>query len=222
MRIRGFGSLTNNAPLYVIDGVPTFDNTQINALNVESQTILKDAGAASIYGARAAGGVIVLTTKHGKYNGKTNISLEYTTGVTLPGEGQENLNPRQQADKVYEALRNSGATNANGQPYGPDLNNPVLPDYILVGVPGHSNIGNVMAGDPRIAAALANYNIDPAKGQLIQATAANKAGTNWYQAMTRAAPTTRVGVSFTGGNDRAHYYTNFTHETSFLEKLIRL
>lgn len=210
VRIRGFGSLTNNAPLYVIDGVPTFDNTQINALNVESQTILKDAGAASIYGARAAGGVIVLTTKHGKYNGKTNISLEFTTGVALRGEGQKNLNPQQQADKVYEALINSGAGSAAGQPYGNDLNHPVLPDYILVGVPGQSNTGNVMAGDPRIATALSNYNIDPNKGQLIQVTAANKEGTDWYKAMTRVAPTSRVGVSFSGGSDRAHYYTNFT------------
>ncbi|HEY5746835.1 MAG TPA: SusC/RagA family TonB-linked outer membrane protein [Chryseolinea sp.] len=210
-RIRGFGSLTNNNPLYVIDGVPTFDNTQINALNVESQVVLKDAGAASIYGARAAGGVIVITTKHGKYNAKPTANLDFTTGVTLPGNGPQNLNPQQQADKVYEALRNSGAQNANGQPYGPDLNHPVLPDYILVGVPGQANTGNVMEGDPRIATALAHYNIDPNKGQLIQVAAANKAGTNWYKEMTRPAPTTRLSLSLSGGTERSHYYTNFTY-----------
>ncbi|MEI9919072.1 MAG: SusC/RagA family TonB-linked outer membrane protein [Bacteroidota bacterium] len=210
-RIRGFGSLTNNQPLYVIDGVPTFDNTQINALNVESQVVLKDAGAASIYGARAAGGVIIITTKHGKYNGKANASLDFTTGITLPGNGPHNLNPQQQANKVYEALRNSGAQNANGQPYGSDLNNPVLPDYILAGVPGQPNTGNILEGDPRIATVLANYNIDASKGQLVQLVAANKAGTNWYKALTRAAPTTRLGLSLSGGNDKAHYYTNFTY-----------
>ncbi len=165
VRIRGFGSLTNNQPLYVIDGVPTFDNTQINPYDVETQTILKDAGAASIYGARAAAGVIVITTKHGKYDGKTVVSVDMNTGTTLPGDGQKNLNPQQQANKVYEALRNSGAANANGQPYGTNLNNPTLPDYILVGVPGGANAGNVMAGDPRIATALSNYNIDATKGQ---------------------------------------------------------
>ncbi len=211
VRIRGFGPLTNNAPLYIVDGVPTFDNTQINPYDIESQTILKDAGACSIYGARAAAGVIVITTKHGRYDGKTNVSLDVNTGVTLPGEGQKNLNPQQQANKVYEALRNSGAKNANGQPYGTDLNNPVLPDYILVGVPGKSNIGNVMTGDPRIQTALDNYNIDASKGQLIQVTAANKAGTDWYKAMTRNAPVTRVSLGLSGGNDRAHYYTNFSY-----------
>ncbi len=50
-----------------------------------------------------------------------------------------------------------------------------------------------MAGDPRIATALANYNIDPGKGQLVQLTAANKGGTDWYKALTRVAPTTRLG-----------------------------
>jgi len=212
VRIRGFGSLTNNAPLYVIDGVPTFDNTQINPYDIESQTILKDAGAASIYGARAAAGVIVITTKHGKYDGKTNVTLDFNTGVTLPGEGQKNLNPQQQADKVYEALRNSGAKNANGKPYGSDLNNPTLPDYILVGDPKTgARYGNVMSGDPRIATALANYNIDPSKPPLVQVIAANKAGTDWYKAMTRNAPVTRVSLGLSGGNDRAHYYSNFSY-----------
>lgn len=210
-RIRGFGSLTNNAPLYVIDGAPTFDNTQINALNVESQVVLKDASAASIYGARAAGGVIIITTKHGKYNSKPQVLFDYTTGVTLPGNGPENLNPQQQANKVYEALRNSGVQNANGQPYGPDLHNPVLPDYILVGVPGQANIGNVMEGDPRIATALDHYNVDPGSGQLIQVTAANKTGTDWYKELTRIAPTTRLGLSLTGGTERSQYYVNFTY-----------
>ncbi len=211
VRIRGFGSFTNNQPLYIIDGVPTFDNTQINPYDVESQTILKDAGAASIYGARAAAGVIVITTKHGKYDGKTNISLDVNTGVTFPGNGISKLNPQQQANKVYEALRNTPGGTATNQPYGPDLNNPVLPDYIDVGIPGKGNVGNVMAGDPRIATALANYNVDPNNGQLIQVIQANKAGTDWYKAMTRTAPTTRVSLGLSGGNDKAHYYTNFTY-----------
>jgi len=71
VRIRGFGSFGNNSPLYIIDGVPTFDNSNINPYDVESQTVLKDAGAAAIYGARASAGVIVVTTKHGRYNGST-------------------------------------------------------------------------------------------------------------------------------------------------------
>src|SRR5207237_10310508 len=70
VRIRGFGSFTNNEPLYVVDGVPTTNIDFLNGNDIESTTILKDAASASIYGARAAAGVIVVTTKKGKYNSK--------------------------------------------------------------------------------------------------------------------------------------------------------
>src|SRR5690348_11318001 len=66
VRIRGYGSFTANNPLYVVDGVPTYDISEINSNDIETTTVLKDAGSASIYGARAAAGVILITTKHGK------------------------------------------------------------------------------------------------------------------------------------------------------------
>jgi len=213
VRIRGFGSFGNNSPLYVIDGVPTFDYTNINPYDVESQTVLKDAGAASIYGARAASGVIIITTKHGKYDGKTNVSLDMSTSVSMRGNGVDALNPQQQANKVYEALRNTPGANSSSvnNAYGTDLNNPILPDYINVGVPGKGNVGNVFNGDPRIATALANYNIDPSKGQIIQVVAANKSGTDWYKALTRTAPVSRISLGLSSGSERAHYYANFSY-----------
>ncbi|MBI1769631.1 MAG: TonB-dependent receptor [Bacteroidetes bacterium] len=213
VRIRGFGSFGNNTPLYVIDGVPTFDNSNVNPYDIESQTILKDAGAASIYGARAASGVIIITTKHGKYDGTTNVSLDINSGVTMQGSGIGILKPQDQANKVYEALRNtSGATTATAKDsYGTDINNPKLPDFINVGIPGGGAVGNVFAGDPRIATALANYNVDPSKGQIIQVTAADKGGVDWYKAMTRVAPVTRLSLGLSGGGEKAHYYANFTY-----------
>ena len=69
IRIRGIGSINNNEPLYVIDGVPVQNEANFNFLNpndIESIQVLKDAAAASIYGARAANGVIVITTRKGK------------------------------------------------------------------------------------------------------------------------------------------------------------
>jgi TonB-dependent SusC/RagA subfamily outer membrane receptor len=68
VRIRGIGSINNNEPLYVVDGVPVQNETNMNFLNpndIESMQVLKDASA-SIYGARAANGVIVITTKKRK------------------------------------------------------------------------------------------------------------------------------------------------------------
>lgn len=205
VRIRGFGSFGGNAPLFIVDGVPTFDVSNINPYDIESTTVLKDAGAASIYGARASGGVIVYTTKHGKYDGTTKVDFDMSTGLNFPGSGIAMLNPQQQASKVYEALRNGGGSAAN-QPYGPDLNNPVVPDYINV-----AGVGNIFNGDPRIAAGLANYNVDFDKGAIVQVVAANKAGTDWYKEMTRVAPVNRYSLGISGGNDRAHYYLSMAH-----------
>lgn len=211
IRIRGFGSLTNNSPLYIVDGVPTYDVSNLNPYDIETTTVLKDAGAASIYGARAAAGVVIYTTKHGKNDGKTRVDFDMSTGLNFPGDGISMLNPQQQANKVYEALRNGGG-NATGQPYGSDLNNPVVPDYINVGVQQSDGswkpTGNISEGDPRIALALANYNVDPTKGATIQVVKANKGGTDWYKEMTRVAPVNRYSLGMSGGNDRAHYYLN--------------
>jgi len=211
VRIRGFGSFGNNNPLYIIDGVPTFDNSNINPYDVESQTILKDAGAAAIYGARASAGVIVITTKHGKYDGSTKVSVDMNTGATMQGSGVPNLSPQEQANKVYEAQKNTPGGSATGQPYGSNLDSPTIPDYINVGIPDKGAIGNVMEGDPRIATALANYNINPDKGQIIQVVKANRAGTDWYKAMTRVAPVTRLSLGLSAGSNAAHIYANFTY-----------
>lgn len=237
VRIRGFGSFGNNQPLIVIDGVPTLENSNtvsgltigltgggintfanINPYDVESITVLKDAGSASIYGSRASNGVMVITTRHGQYNGKTKISLDINSGVTLQGSGLATLNPQLQADKTYEAFRNGGVSipaNSTGYAYGTDINNPVLPDYINVGVQNADKswipTWGVSDGDPRLAAALANYNIDPDKGAVVQVVKANKSGTDWYKACTRAAPVTRMSLGISGGNEKAHYYSGFAY-----------
>jgi TonB-linked SusC/RagA family outer membrane protein len=216
VRIRGFGSLGNNAPLYIVDGVPTYDVSNLNSYDIESTTVLKDAGAASIYGARAAAGVIVYTTKHGKNDGKTHIDFDMSSGLAYPGNGIANLNPQQQANKVYEALRNSGATSAAGQPYGDDLNNPKIPDYVNVGVQQQDGswkpTGNIMEGDPRIQAARDNYNVDFNKGPIVQVVKASKGdGTDWYKALTRVAPINRFSLGMYGGTDKGHYYMNASY-----------
>ncbi len=214
VRIRGFGSFGGNAPLYVVDGVPTYDVSNINPTDIESTTVLKDAGAASIYGARASAGVIIYTTKHGNYDGKTKIDFDMSTGLTFPGSGISMLNPQDQANKVYEALRNGGG-NATGQPYGSDINNAVLPDYINVGVKQGDGswkpTGNINENDPRIAAALSSYNVDPDKGAIIQVVKANKGGTDWYGAMTQVAPVNRYSLGVSSGTEKAHYYMNLAY-----------
>src|SRR5258706_12098702 len=73
VRIRGINTFGDNTPLFVVDGVPTLNISDLNPNDIGSVQILKDAGAASIYGSRAANGVIILTTKKGR-NGKPVVS----------------------------------------------------------------------------------------------------------------------------------------------------
>lgn len=79
--IRGAGSLNGMAPLYVVDGVPQAAGFKFNMRDVASIEILKDAGSAAIYGSRAAGGVILITTIRGKDGGKPVVNANARSGV---------------------------------------------------------------------------------------------------------------------------------------------
>ncbi|WP_333819482.1 SusC/RagA family TonB-linked outer membrane protein [Ohtaekwangia sp.] len=208
VRIRGFGSFTSNTPLYIVDGVPTYDVSDINPNDIETTTVLKDAGAASIYGSRASSGVIVYTTKHGKRDGKIAVTYDMSVGMTNPGKGIDILNPQQTADKTWEALKNAGSEVKHPQ-YGTGAT-PVLPDYINVGAKDKDGNwaanGGIFEGDPRIQIARDNYNVDFDKGPIVQVVKANKSGTDWYDAMTRVAPITRHSLGLSGGNDRSHFF----------------
>lgn len=115
--IRGLGTIGNNSPLYVIDGVPTRELTFVNPSDIESMTVLKDASAAAIYGSRASGGVIVITTKNGAI-GKTNFELNYYSGLQLATNLPKMLNAEQYLNVVEKAWNNVGYTGEN--PYTKD------------------------------------------------------------------------------------------------------
>jgi len=105
VRIRGFSSFENNDPLYVVDGVPTQDIASMNPNDVESISVLKDAGAASIYGSRASNGVILVTTKKGSKGTKVNYTMSY--GTQDPGSGPKNLcNTQEMADLQWLVYKN--------------------------------------------------------------------------------------------------------------------
>jgi TonB-dependent SusC/RagA subfamily outer membrane receptor len=81
VRIRGEGTLNNNDPLYIIDGTPTTRSmSELASMDIESIQVLKDASSASIYGARAANGVIIITTRKGK---KGKLTVDFNTSHTL-------------------------------------------------------------------------------------------------------------------------------------------
>lgn len=107
INIRGLGTMGSSSPLVIIDGIIGGDLNSLNAADIESMDVLKDAASAAIYGARAANGVILITTKQGK-EGKTSISYDGYVGIQNPGKSLNVLDAYQYMDYLNEATDNSG------------------------------------------------------------------------------------------------------------------
>lgn len=145
-RIRGTNSLSlSSYPLIVVDGVPMFTSenesslgyastnplSSINPSDIESIDIAKDAAATSIYGSRAANGVVFITTKKGK-RGAATVSLESWIGFTSPNKLPDVLNAAEYIEIKNEGLRNEGTYDpvSNYYDYSLDANgNPIDTDW---------------------------------------------------------------------------------------------
>ncbi len=142
VRIRGvgLGRLGFNDPLYVIDGVPTLSGMhELNPNDIESLQVLRDAASASIYGSRAANGVIIITTKKGR-EGKVRVDLRSNVSTEDFNFDVNPLNTEQRAAAVWQAAVNDGTNPNSASPlyqyeWNGDFSNPVLnkillPEYI--------------------------------------------------------------------------------------------
>ncbi len=127
VRIRGIGSFNSSQdPLYVIDGVPT--TSSLNSLNmndIESMQVLKDAASASIYGSRAANGVVIITTRKGKKGDK--VKVDFSTNLTAQFYNSQSMmklsNSREYATAMAQAALNDGLDPVvYAHNYGLDLN----------------------------------------------------------------------------------------------------
>ena len=118
VRIRGTGTLNNNDPLYIIDGVPTKAGMhELNGNDIESIQVLKDAASASIYGSRAANGVIIITTKGGK-EGKVKIDFDASLSVQTYAHKMKVLNAKEFGQMMWQGYVNDGLNpNLNGLGY---------------------------------------------------------------------------------------------------------
>ena len=128
VRIRGFSSFSNNDPLYIVVGVPTQDISSLHPNDIESLSVLKDAGAASIYGSRASNGVIIVSTRKGAKGTKVTYNMYY--GTQSPGDGPDNvLNTQGFADLQWLVYQNDGTVETHPF-YGLSTNaNPTLPSW---------------------------------------------------------------------------------------------
>lgn len=178
--IRGVGTLNNTDPLYVIDGVPTKAGMhELNPNDIESMQVLKDASSASIYGSRAANGVIIITTKKGK-KGKMRIDLNYYTAFSQYAKKTEVLNAKQFGEVLWRANVNDGINpNSNNLSYNfewgtqngaPSLFNMYVPEYL-----------------------------DGAK-------TIKSANTNWYDEISRTGQANSVDVAVSSSSDKGSYF----------------
>lgn len=196
IRIRGITSFGNVDPLVIVDGVQG-SLTNLNVSDIESIQVLKDAGAASIYGVRGSNGVIVVTTKKGK-SGRASVTYDAYIGTQRPVSGNpfNLLNTQGMADLTWLAFKNSGQPTTHAQ-YGSGAS-PVIPDYIING-PNSGVSGAISAAD------LAKYNITDFSKGIYQITAANKTGTDWFHEIFRPAAIQSHTITASGGNDKNTY-----------------
>ncbi|MCE6991074.1 TonB-dependent receptor [Dyadobacter sp. CY323] len=187
--IRGVTSFGNTQPLVIVDGIQA-DLNNISAGEIESVQVLKDAGAAAIYGVRGANGVIVVTTKKGK-SGQPTVTYDGYYGIQRPLSGNPfNLLNSEDFMKVANIATPNNALFRNG-----------MPDYLYAG-PGVS--GAAKEGDPAVDPS--RYFLDPintANNYLIQKV--NKTGTDWFHELFKPALMTNHNLAVSGGNEKASY-----------------
>ena len=196
VRIRGFGSIGNNNPLYVIDGVPSQSQGNLNPQDIESLQILKDASAASIYGSRAANGVIIITTKKGKV-GEPRISVSGYYGWQTTDRNVEALDAAGLGEYLYLADYYAGKTPSHGQ-YGfsgtPENPQITIPNYVFPS--GASSVDESL------------YSLTEDNIYAIT----RSADTNWWELLTRDnAPIRQYSLDASAANEKSQYAFNLTY-----------
>ncbi|MDO4958776.1 MAG: TonB-dependent receptor [Prevotellaceae bacterium] len=201
VRIRGIGTLNNNDPLYIIDGVPTKAGMhELNGNDIESIQVLKDAASASIYGSRAANGVIIITTKKGK-EGRLKVDFDASIAASIYTNKVKTLNAKEWGQAFWQANVNDGrdpnnnnlgyrfdwAYDANGNPM---LNGIAMNNFLDDGATVH-------AGD-----------------------------TDWFDEVTRTGVVQNYNVSVSNGSEKGSsffsmgYYKNLgTIKTSDFDRI---
>ena len=212
INIRGFGSSNNTNPLFIIDGVQTDNASVLNSINpndIDQMNVLKD-GAAAIYGARAANGVVIITTKGGGYNmDKAQVSVDIYSGFSQAGNVPELLNAQQHGDMLFQSAANDGVTNYSNPQYGSGAS-AVVPSTL-------SGYTYVTSYDPAITKSPAVANVAPG-------------GTDWLDAIFRTAPTQNASVSVSNGNETGKYFFSANYlnrdgiqlETGFKQAVVRV
>lgn len=197
IRVRGMGSINAGSdPLYVIDGYPAGNNLNINPNDIESIDILKDAASAAIYGSRAAGGVVLITTKRGK-EGKSSVDYEVLGGFGQLSKKIDVLNAEQFIDLLIDGRNNSYRDLLAAK--GITWNDSRRLDDNKTRI---ANVGN--AGSVSIPTDYYDFATGTAKQ--------SKYDTDWQDALYRNAPFQRHNLSTYGGNEKNRYFLSGSYQ----------
>ena len=200
--VRGITNFGNSSPLYVIDGVQTNSMSQVNPNDIESISVLKDAGAAAIYGVAGGNGVIVVTTKRGRA-GKTTLSYDAYYGVQTPLSGNvwHLMTPAQQSQLAYIA-----GNPADIGLYSGSGGSGTLPTYGYHGGAAPPNPAFSSAGVTNDPSIQQYYHFDAANPNndfLVQQF--NQAGTDWFHQIFKNAPQQSHTITASGGTDKSSF-----------------
>ncbi|SDE14488.1 SusC/RagA family TonB-linked outer membrane protein [Pedobacter soli] len=191
IRVRGIGSINASSdPLYVIDGYPAGNNVAINPEDIETIDILKDAASAAIYGSRASGGVVLITTKRGK-DGKGHFEYDVQGGISQLAKKVKLLDANQFIQLLIDGRNNAYKdlwVNA-----GKTWNDAMYSDNNATRI---ANVGN--GSSVSIPADLYNFSTQ----QAIPAAY----NTDWQDELYRNAAFQRHNLSFSGGNKDVKYF----------------
>jgi len=200
IRIRGTSSISaNSQPLYVIDGLPVISTSQsditndptnpladINPNDIESIEVLKDASASAIYGARAANGVVLITTKKGRNNQKTTFELNTYYGISNPARTRKFVDAKQYVNLIELAAVSDGTY---------DFNN---------GISGYATL------DDAISDYKSWYETNVLDNFSLGTDWHNaEVNTDWQDILYKDnAPTKNIDLSATGGNEKTRFYVS--------------
>ncbi|WP_300852459.1 TonB-dependent receptor [uncultured Bacteroides sp.] len=202
--VRGIGSISaSRTALIVVDGVPYEGNlNQIAPSDIESMTVLKDAAANSLYGARGANGVVLITTKKGQ-SGKVKVVFENRTGVNTRGVPSYDVldNPQEYYELFWEAMRNNALSTGMS--------------YLEAGRYASNDLVSELGG-------YNNYNVpdaelvDPISGRL-NPNARLLYHDDWLKEAFRPAMRQENSIALSGGTDKTNYYAslNYLYDNSY-------
>lgn len=201
IRVRGIGSVNaSSSPLIVVDGVEfTGDFSSLNPTDIESLSILKDAASTSLYGSRAANGVILITTKKGKKGHKDTFTFDASQGViTRSVPEYDRVNAREYYPLMWEALRNSLSISDD---------TPVAEANQLASDQIFDNLGINPFNVPNDQIVLTDGTLNPA-AELLYAD-----DLDWEDALIRTGFRSNLNFSYSGASENTDYYASIGYLT---------